>query len=299
MLQIYISHNVASSHRPKTGIIDAVCVYSVNHYDIVRVSKMESLAGRRLNEVIANPVSGSLPAVKVCQISRAGFVFLVVHMRRIDLVGKRFERLVVLKYVGNRKWLCQCDCGNVKTIYGDDIRTSHTKSCGCWNLEVRSRPQAGITLRRLHPEYSVWHGMRSRCNNPRNISYEWYGGRGVVVCSRWDDFDTFLSDVGARPSPEHSIDRIDPNGNYEPGNVRWATASEQTNNRRNTVLLHYQGRVVTVPELAAERGLKYSTVNSRLRKGWTVEDSIGPTHCGDCGRKFNFRGGGYCSTCAK
>lgn len=119
-----------------------------------------------------------------------------------------------------------------------------------------------------HPEYTVWRGMIERCCNPANISFRYYGARGIAVCDRWrNDFAAFLADVGARPSTRHSIDRINSNGHYEPGNCRWATWTEQNRNRRNNKLVTIDG--VTKPLAAWSEGavVKPATFNKRIRSG--------------------------------
>lgn len=153
-------------------------------------------------------------------------------------VGQRFTRLVVIARAGKDRWRVRCDCGTEKNVYTQSLRTT-TKSCGCLKREVDAQRRGTLThgqARRVDgkrpPVYAVWAAMIQRCENPKAIGYERYGGRGIRVCERWQSFADFASDVGERPSAKHSIDRIDPNGNYEPGNVRWATAAEQARTRR-------------------------------------------------------------------
>jgi hypothetical protein len=153
-------------------------------------------------------------------------------------IGQRFTRLVVTARAGKDRWAVRCDCGVTKTVYTSSLRTT-TKSCGCLKREVDARRHGVVKHGRArnvdgkrHPVYAVWAAMLQRCNNPKSISYERYGGRGITVCERWHVFADFAADMGERPSALHSLDRIDPNGNYEPGNVRWATASEQARTRR-------------------------------------------------------------------
>ncbi len=161
--------------------------------------------------------------------------------RLINLVGIRFGFLVVAKRAANNKitlsgttqpmWLCYCDCGGKKIIVGMRLRSGKTKSCGCLARELsakRLRKHNACTTR----EYYTWASMIQRCSNPRNPQYPLYGGYGVKIYPHWRDFRNFLSDMGKRP-PRKTLDRIDPWGNYEPGNCRWATALEQRHNRRN------------------------------------------------------------------
>jgi hypothetical protein len=144
---------------------------------------------------------------------------------RIDLTGKRFGRWVVRAYAGDGMWSCICDCGARAIVHGPHLRRGNTKSCGCRRCTHR------MTKSR---EYVSWRSMKQRCSNPRSSNYENYGGRGIAVCEDWSgrySFVPFFADNGSRP-PVCTLDRIDPNGNYEPRNVRWADSKTQTQNRR-------------------------------------------------------------------
>lgn len=162
-----------------------------------------------------------------------------------DLTGQRFGRLVALSYTpGQHKphknglWKCVCDCGNVVSVYGGSLRAGDTKSCGCL------RDEKVTQLNFIHGErntamYNIWHGIKNRCLNENNKQYKDYGGRGITICPDWEkDFvafrDYILANLGSRPSPAHSIDRINNNRGYEPGNLRWATPAIQSNNRRSS-----------------------------------------------------------------
>ena len=152
----------------------------------------------------------------------------------IDLVGVRFGRLVVESDSGERsngiKWRCLCDCGNRKNISGPDLRGGKTRSCGCMRMEKITKhgatPRSGMTL-----TYRTWRAMKARCA-PTAPAHAYYYDRGIGVCARWSEYKAFLADMGHRPSPRHSIDRIDNDKGYEPGNCRWATKSEQERNKR-------------------------------------------------------------------
>jgi hypothetical protein len=148
----------------------------------------------------------------------------------IDLTGQRFGRWEVLGFGGHSEkkkpiWICICDCGQAKEVDGSSLRSRGTTSCGCTSWKHGGS---------YTPEYRVRYGMISRCENSKDKKkWRLYGGRGIKVCRRWrESFAAFFSDVGPRPSPKHSIDRIDPDGDYEPGNVRWATVEEQRHNQR-------------------------------------------------------------------
>lgn len=194
--------------------------------------------------------------------------------------GTRFGRLVVLALDDQRtdggglRWRCRCDCGREVVAWGTALRKGHTASCGCWRRD-QSAGSHTVHGARFTPEYQVWLAMRQRCTNPKHASYPNYGGRGVTVCARWDDFAAFLADVGPRPSPRHSIDRVDNARPYEPGNVRWSTRTEQTRNRRVTLTLTYRGRTQSIAAWAEETGLSYDTLRSRVnRYGWTAERAL-------------------------
>lgn len=138
------------------------------------------------------------------------------------------------------------------------------------NTGRRVRTKGGLTAQ--HPsEYRTWYGMWHRCSNPSNPGWKHYGGRGIRVCGRWKKFETFLSDMGPKPTPKHSIDRIDNNGNYEPSNCRWATSIEQGRNRSNNLLLTYNGQTKTVMEWAESTGMGVQLIKERINRGWPID----------------------------
>lgn len=150
-------------------------------------------------------------------------------------VGQRYGRLVVIEFVERNsnwisKWLFQCDCGKQCIVFSSSARSGNTQSCGCLVKEMRHHLVTHGMSRSA--EHRAWNGLRNRCKNPNDEHFGNYGGRGIKVCERWEKFENFYRDLGPRPSPKHSLDRVDNDGNYEPGNCRWATKSEQTYNRR-------------------------------------------------------------------
>lgn len=159
--------------------------------------------------------------------------------KMIDLTGKKFSRLTVVSLheiskKGVVKWLCKCDCGNTSTPTSWRLRTGETKSCGCLTSSEERKMKHGHTSRSQYSsEYTAWASMKRRCYYEKEDSYPLYGGRGIQVCDRWlHGFDNFLEDMGIKPSPTHSIDRIDVNGNYEPSNCKWSTSFDQARNQR-------------------------------------------------------------------
>jgi hypothetical protein len=161
-------------------------------------------------------------------------------MKPYNLLNQKFGRLFVTEKVGLDKrsyvrWKCQCDCGKVIVTTSPCLVSGKSKSCGCLGAEnrLKSVTKHGATKNKQQTnEYVIWNGIKNRCYNTKNISYKNYGGRGIKLCEEWHDFSKFLKDVGFRPSKDHSLDRINPNGDYEPGNCRWATKKEQAANRR-------------------------------------------------------------------
>jgi hypothetical protein len=149
-----------------------------------------------------------------------------------DITSKVFGKLKVIKYAGNAHWECLCKCGNIKNIYTGSLKKGYTKSCGC---EQKKQARLNATKHGMisSSEYHSWSSMKQRCLNPSATHYANYGGRGIKVCKRWlGSFENFYADMGAKPSPSHSIDRINVDGNYTPSNCRWATRMEQRHNRR-------------------------------------------------------------------
>lgn len=139
----------------------------------------------------------------------------------------------------------------------------------------KTHGQSMTRLRKASPEYVAWAEMIKRCENPNCKSYERYGARGITVCSRWrKDFAAFLADMGPKPSPEHSLDRRDNSGNYDPENCRWATRKEQARNRRTSRLITFNGESKTLAEWGEIRGMNPLTLRIRIHAGWSLEDAL-------------------------
>jgi hypothetical protein len=198
----------------------------------------------------------------------------------IDRTGQVFGRLTVLYRVESNtkkgtKWACQCECGNVKNILSDNLISGTTKSCGCWKTELHTTHGfSQLTTKEEQGTYHVWESMRQRILNRKHKAYKNYGGRGITIDSRWETFAGFLADMGVRPAG-HSIERIDNDGPYSPGNCKWATRKEQDSNMQKTRLVEYLGKKVTLSELSKITGINLSRLRHRcVVQGLSVEDTI-------------------------
>ena len=198
---------------------------------------------------------------------------------RIDITGVRFGRLLVIgdaPPTWGRQVLVRCDCGAEKSVGVCTLRSGQTVSCGCFareRLGALRRKHSHASGHQRSPEYSVWTCMRKRCRGP-HPSFSLYGGRGITVCARWESFENFLADMGPRPSPKHSIDRIDSDGNYEPDNCRWATRAEQSRNTRRNVFLTFGGQTMCLEDWASRIGMRPHVLGSRIQRGWSIERAL-------------------------
>lgn len=190
---------------------------------------------------------------------------------RIEIVGESFGRWRVLDHEGGSKYKCECECGATSVLHSQALRRGTSQSCGCFKLEKLSdRKTHGHSKTKT---YAVWYGIKNRCLNPSYIAWEDYGGRGITVCDRWLSYENFLADMGEVP-PGLSIDRIDNEGNYEPGNCRWATRHEQVNNRRNNKFVMLNGE-----EMPLTKAIKHLT-ETAYRKSDAPHHDKGSTGIG-------------------
>lgn len=195
-----------------------------------------------------------------------------------NLTGMRFTRLTVMEEFVHKtdqrtRWICRCDCGNVVTVLSSSLATGNTKSCGCYQKDNPSNLSHGMTG---SPEYRAWENMRQRCHRKESVEYHRYGGRGITVCDRWLlSFEDFFLDVGKRPSELHTLDRINNNGHYEPGNVRWATRKEQSANVCRNVNVKINGVTKILSEWCRIYGISKNTVRNRIKNmNWCAETAI-------------------------
>lgn len=197
-----------------------------------------------------------------------------------DITGQTFGRLTVINRTENRRskkvqWKCLCECGGTTITGTHELRSGNTKSCGCFGKEQLD------SFRKTHekfdtPEYDTWCHMKNRCYNPKDVGFKDYGGRGITICNKWrHDFLLFFNHIGPKPPGNYSVERIDNNGNYEPGNVRWATPKEQTNNQRSNHNITFRGVTMTRAQWAEALGINKGTLSSRIRQlRWPIEKAL-------------------------
>lgn len=194
----------------------------------------------------------------------------------IDITGRRFGRLTALHFVGSRLvgtqrkrvWRLRCDCGQEVDLVYSALLSGQTRSCGCLLRETITK-HGGYKTKL----YAVWHAMLMRCTSATDPSWPHYGGRGIAVCARWQDFALFREDMGPRP-PGGTLERCDVDGPYSPDNCRWASPVEQANNRRNNRWLTIAGETLTLAQWARRAGITQGRLNYRLSHGWQPETAI-------------------------
>ena len=199
---------------------------------------------------------------------------------KIDLIGKHFGRLIVIEKSktdkhGKIHWKCQCICGEIVNPTTSDLVSGNTSSCGCLRLE--NLITASVKHKKKNTRlYSIWQNMKERCINSNSVAFKDYGGRGITICDEWkDNFQAFYDWAMANGYTKNlTIDRIDNDGNYEPSNCRWSTMKEQANNRRNCLLLEYNGTVHTLQEWSEYSGIRYHTLYYRYKVGKTPAEIL-------------------------
>jgi len=197
-------------------------------------------------------------------------------MKAKDIEGQKFGRLTAIKFVGSDKsgyarWECKCDCGKTVIVYGANLRSGRTKSCGCLYKYPKAHGGTGTRL------YKTWCSMNERCYRAKDKSFPRYGGRGIRVCDEWrHNFEAFRDWALANGYNDSlSIDRIRVNGNYEPMNCRWSTDEVQANNKRSNRTLEYNGKLLTIAQWSKETGIPSSDIRARIfRLNWSIEAAL-------------------------
>ena len=199
-------------------------------------------------------------------------------MKKTVREGNVFGKLTVVRRNGTQgksaMWLCQCACGSIqlKRVSGSNLSNGNVRSCGCiaqsneWRVKTHGRSSSRV--------YSIWKGMKNRCLLQTDPYYHRYGGRGIQIDERWLKFEDFYADMGDPPSSKHTLDRLDRDGHYTVSNCRWATPTEQANNRISNRLLTVDGVTATIAEWARRTGLPKSTIRERLKRQWTEADAV-------------------------
>lgn len=197
-----------------------------------------------------------------------------------DLTGQRFTRLLVIERVANdrhnnTRWRCACDCGAELLVIAQPLRSGRTKSCGCLTTDQLIGRLTRHNKSRT-PEYRVWAEMLQRCKFADNEKYSRYAGRGICVCERWHDFANFIADMGMRPSPRHTLERVNNDGNYEPDNCSWALRDAQNNNTSRNVRIIYKGQSMTLTQAMKLAGtkMKHTSIHDRIKRGWAIEAAL-------------------------
>jgi hypothetical protein len=204
--------------------------------------------------------------------NKQGLAYRPGLLARLD--GQRFGLLTVISRAHNAggyaMWNCRCDCGAEIIVGGNRLRQGRKNRCSSKVHRIR-KPSVTVEYK---SEYQSWLSMRERCNNTKHKKYKVYGGRGITICERWNDFKSFLMDMGRKPDPKFTIERDDVNGNYEPANCRWIDRKDQGRNKRNSVFVTYNGKRMLLIDVVDDLGLSRSAVYGRLQNGWTLAQAI-------------------------
>lgn len=196
-------------------------------------------------------------------------------MRRIDMFGDRFGRLIVesVSHSSNSGvyWTCVCDCGKRVSVLRGNLISGNVASCGCLHRDTHTKHGKSKTR-----EYTNWTNMKRRCLSPSHVKFPDYGGRGITLCDEWKNFDSFINDMGPAPTNKHTIDRINNDLGYTKENCRWASPKEQANNKRNNKLITAFGKTQTQAQWSRETGVSQQNIYSRLKRGFPPESAVSP-----------------------
>jgi len=196
--------------------------------------------------------------------------------RAKDLTGMVFSELTAMVPIGRGHeiiWRCRCSCGNIANCTSGNLNSGNSTSCGCIGNKKTSERNFVHGMSK-HPMYQIWLAMRNRCNYKAGKNYHYYGGRGIGICKEWGIFPVFLEDMGPRPTPNHSLDRIDNDKGYSKENCQWATPIQQANNKQSSHLLSYKDKTMTLTQWARAIKMKPATLSMRIRRGWAVSRAI-------------------------
>lgn len=198
----------------------------------------------------------------------------------IDLTGHVFHRLTAVQidtasHKDRLQWQCRCSCGNLCSISRSNLTSGHTKSCGCLLLEMRGQhsiTHGEIVKHKPSPELRSFQSAKARCNNPNDLAYDRYGKRGIEF--RFTSFEEFLNELGRKPTKKHTLDRIETNGHYEVGNVKWSTYLEQNRNKRNNLCLTHNNETLTESEWCSRIGVRTGVITARLNRQWCIPCAV-------------------------
>ena len=204
-------------------------------------------------------------------------------MKPTNLAGMVFGKLTAMSRAENSaqnraQWLCRCECGGEKVAQATYLNAGTTRSCGCLGIEQRTKAARSqctpYSRTNMYRERQTWQNMIARCSDPGRDDFKWYGGRGITVCDRWrGSFELFVADMGRRPAGM-TLDRRDSNGNYSPENCRWATMTEQANNRRGNHHITINGETLTIAEWARRVGIGERSISNRIARGWDEKHAV-------------------------
>lgn len=202
--------------------------------------------------------------------------YIILKGRAADISNMGFGRLTALGPTGRGSdggilWHCRCQCGKETVVAGAHLRSGHTTSCGCYQSDVTTKRSTSHGMSKTK-EYKTWLSMVKRCANLNDTSYADYGGRGITVHGEWqNDFEAFYNHIGPVPFDGATIDRINNERGYYPGNVKWSTQTEQARNRRNNTLLTHNGKTQSMSAWVEETGISRGAIQTRIKMGWPID----------------------------